>query len=283
MLDRFKLCLYPLCKRRNKVRIERDAVAVDAPPRSPLSGSAETVLAETVERIRQARCNDRPVVLAFGAHTIKNGLGPVLIALIERGWVTHLATNGAGIIHDWEFAFQGESSEDVRANVNEGRFGLWAETGFNLNLALILGARDGLGYGEAIGRLITEEEHVIPAHSTLVADVQRAVFVGERDLPRGHELVPGHLLHRSQDSCVFDPAALELPLHHSLAGAFVVGMGVRPGWGTRHEHHRHAEEWNDHQQGVEDSHGSDLPPARSFRHAADLPPWCQLQNYIFLR
>ena len=174
MLDRFKLCLYPLCKRRNKVRIERDAVAVDAPPRSPLSGSAETVLAETVERIRQARCNDRPVVLAFGAHTIKNGLGPVLIALIERGWVTHLATNGAGIIHDWEFAFQGESSEDVRANVNEGRFGLWAETGFNLNLALILGARDGLGYGEAIGRLITEEEHVIPAHSTLVADVQRA-------------------------------------------------------------------------------------------------------------
>jgi len=62
-------------------------------------------------------------MIAFGAHTIKNGLGPVLIRLMEEGWVTLLATNGAGIIHDWEFAFQGASSEDVRTNVELGQSG----------------------------------------------------------------------------------------------------------------------------------------------------------------
>jgi deoxyhypusine synthase len=66
--------------------------------------------------------------MAFGAHTIKNGLGLILIELIKKGWISHLATNGAGIIHDWEFAFQGQSSEDVRENVKNGQFGIWQET-----------------------------------------------------------------------------------------------------------------------------------------------------------
>ena len=87
-------------------------------------------------------------MLAFGAHTIKNGLAPVLIQFMEQGWVTLLATNGAGI-HDWEFAFQGASSEDVRANVDVGQFGIWEETGFSLNLALLVGAYEGMGYGRS--------------------------------------------------------------------------------------------------------------------------------------
>ena len=69
-------------------------------------------------------------MLSFGAHTIKNGLAPVIIRLMSDGWFTHLATNGAGIIHDWEFSYQGASSEDVRANVQKGEFGNWQETGF---------------------------------------------------------------------------------------------------------------------------------------------------------
>ena len=101
-------------------------------------------------------------MLAFGAHTIKNGLAPVLIQLMEQGWVTLLATNGAGIIHDWEFSFQGLSSEDVRANVAQGQFGIWEETGFNLNLALVVGAYEGLGYGEAVGKMIEREGLDIP-------------------------------------------------------------------------------------------------------------------------
>ncbi len=107
-------------------------------------------------------------MLAFGAHSIKNGLAPVLIRLMEQGWVTLLATNGAGIIHDWEFAFQGASSEDVRANVDVGQFGIWEETGLYLNLALIAGAFEGSGYGEAIGKMIQQEGLAIPASERLL-------------------------------------------------------------------------------------------------------------------
>ena len=81
---------------------------------------------------------------------------------MEDGWVTHLSTNGAGIIHDWEFAFQGETSEDVRENVDKGQFGIWDETGYYINLALIVGAYEGLGYGESIGKMISEEGLKIP-------------------------------------------------------------------------------------------------------------------------
>ena len=107
-------------------------------------------------------------MLAFGAHTIKNGLAPVLIDLIKQGWVTLLATNGAGIIHDWEFAFQGLSSEDVRANVDQGQFGIWEETGFYLNLALVVGAYEGLGYGESVGKMIEREGLDIPSREHLL-------------------------------------------------------------------------------------------------------------------
>ncbi len=106
-------------------------------------------------------------MFAFGAHAIKNGLGPVLISLMRDGWLTHLATNGAGIIHDWELAFQGATSEDVRANVAVGEFGAWEETGRFLNLGLLVGAYRGLGYGASIGALIADEGLDIPGRSEL--------------------------------------------------------------------------------------------------------------------
>ncbi len=144
----------------------RDAVPPDTKPRH-LSSEARVALDECVLKIREARELGRPVVLAFGAHTIKNGLAPVLIKLMEEKWVTLLATNGAGIIHDWEFAFQGCSSEDVKANVDQGQFGIWNETGFYLNLALVVGAFEGLGYGESVGKLIEREGVDIPGEDTL--------------------------------------------------------------------------------------------------------------------
>ncbi len=166
-LDRSLLKIHPLSKRPNKVRIQKDAVAPDTSPR-PLGAVAQGVVEECADKIRAARAVGRPVMLAFGAHTIKNGLAPVLIRLIERGWVSLLATNGAGIIHDWEFAFQGESSEDVRENVANGCFGIWQETGFFLNLALVVGAFEGLGYGEAVGRMIEREGLDIPEEKWLL-------------------------------------------------------------------------------------------------------------------
>jgi hypothetical protein len=171
--DRSRLRVRPLGDRSSKVHIERDAVAPDAAPQT-LSGAAMEALDECAGKIRAARAQGRPVILAFGAHTIKNGLGPVLTRLIEKKWVTLLATNGAGIIHDWEFSFQGRSSEDVRANVAEGQFGIWEETDFFLNLSLIVGAWEDLGYGESVGKMIEREGLDIPSEPTLLAAAAEA-------------------------------------------------------------------------------------------------------------
>jgi hypothetical protein len=167
-LDRSRLRLLPLTDRLNRQAVATHAVSPDALPEGVSPAAAESIR-ETAGRMRVARAAGRPVMLTFGAHTIKNGLAPVLIRLMETGWLQHLATNGAGIIHDWEFAFQGKTSEDVRANVASGTFGMWAETGLNLNLAIVLGAYDGLGYGESVGRLIGEQRHVVPSTSDLLA------------------------------------------------------------------------------------------------------------------
>ena len=172
--ERARLDLRPLRERRNKVRIERDHIRPGTTP-GALTPEAVATVAETAARLRQARASGRPLMLAFGAHAIKNGLGPVLIRLLEEGWLQHLATNGAGIIHDWEFAFLGESSEDVRENTAQGRFGLWQETGFHLNLAILLGAYDGLGYGESVGRLIHEDRHLVPGRDELLDVISREI------------------------------------------------------------------------------------------------------------
>ena len=88
---------------------------------------------------------------------------------MKRGWVTHLATNGAGVIHDWEFAYIGKSSEDVRANVEVGKFGTWQETGYYINLALAVGSYRNLGYGESIGHFIENNGLEIPSKGELLS------------------------------------------------------------------------------------------------------------------
>lgn len=165
-LNRDLLVIKKLGVRKNKVFIEKDHVPVTQNPAN-LSTVGRTLIEKTAGRIRTAREKKRSVILTFGAHTIKNGMAPTLIALMEEGWVTHLSTNGAGIIHDWEFAFQAESSEDVRENVKQGQFGIWNETGFYINLALIVGAYEGLGYGESVGKMIAKEGLQIPEVSVL--------------------------------------------------------------------------------------------------------------------
>lgn len=160
-IDRRELRFFPLSERRNRVRIERDRILPDDDV-GPIPAATIREIEVAAARVRAARAAGRPVVLAFGAHAIKNGLAPVLVALIEEGWVTHLATNGAGVIHDWEFAHQGESSEDVRENVASGTFGMWQETGLYLNLAIAVGAFRGLGYGESVGALVTNDGLDVP-------------------------------------------------------------------------------------------------------------------------
>jgi hypothetical protein len=168
--DRRRIKFAPLSERKNKVLIERDRIPIETRP-GAMSETGRQALDETIERLKLARDRGTARMLTIGAHTIKNGLAPVLIELMEKGWITHLATNGAGIIHDWEFAFQGESSEDVRENVDRGRFGIWDETGFYLNLALLVGAYEGLGYGGSIGKFVEEEGLDIPAEKDLVETI----------------------------------------------------------------------------------------------------------------
>ncbi len=164
--DRNKLEIKKLSNRKNKVFIEKDHVPVNHKPHD-FSVHGWQLIEEAARRLCKAKELGRSRMLAFGAHTIKNGMAPTLISLMQNHWLTHLATNGAGIIHDWEFAYQGESSEDVRENVDLGQFGIWEDTGFFINLALVVGAYEGLGYGESVGKMIHREGLDIPERQFL--------------------------------------------------------------------------------------------------------------------
>ena len=112
-IDPRRLQVFPLSQRRNLLRVAelaKKAVAVD-----PAAAAAiDAQVGRLAERILSARGRGAAVMVTYGAHLIKNGAGPLLNRLIEAGLVTHLATQGAGIIHDWEFALQAESGESVR-------------------------------------------------------------------------------------------------------------------------------------------------------------------------
>jgi hypothetical protein len=103
----------------------------------------------------------------YGAHLLRNGAALIITDLMERGFITHLATNGAGSIHDWEFAWLGRSCEGVEDNVADGTFGAWDETGRNLHLALFAGGLTGQGYGESVGRFIMEDGTTLPSPEVL--------------------------------------------------------------------------------------------------------------------
>ena len=186
--DRSALKIRPLAEREDRAFIEEDHVKPDEPPR-PFSKEAQRIIDEAVVRIVSARAAGKSRMLTFGAHAIKNGLAPVMARLVEGQWITHLATNGAGIIHDWEFAFIGESSEHVAANVAQGKFGMWEETGFYLNLALAIGAWEGLGYGESVGALVENEGVTIPSEETLTAAITNGVAGDPRQAAAAADLL----------------------------------------------------------------------------------------------
>jgi hypothetical protein len=121
-------------------------------------------LVAVVGAIRAARDRDRGIIWGFGAHVIKTGLGPILIDLMERGFVSALATNGAGIIHDFELAIAGSTSEDVDEALGPGRFGMAQETGELLNAAIGEGVEQGLGLGQSVVRRVSQMK---PAHAHL--------------------------------------------------------------------------------------------------------------------
>jgi hypothetical protein len=161
-LDLKKLKVYPLAQRKSLSSIEKILMT----PGNP-STPAGDCTADCVERIRAARKRDASVILMYGAHLVKNGAHRIVIELMKGGWITHLATNGAGTIHDWELAFLGRTEESVRDNVKTGTFGTWDETGRCIHLALLAGALREEGYGRSLGRFICEDGVTLPDPVTL--------------------------------------------------------------------------------------------------------------------
>lgn len=139
-------------------RLSRVMTADLVGPDTPVPEFVNPELDEVVERILQARRASAPVIWMMGGHVVKRGLAPVIIDLMERGFITHLASNGAASIHDFEIALQGQTSEDVTSSLADGSFGMAEETGALMNGAIQDGISQGMGIGEAIGRLIAEDE-----------------------------------------------------------------------------------------------------------------------------
>jgi hypothetical protein len=139
------------------------------------------------------------VVWGLGAHVIKTGLAPVLIDLMERGFVSAIATNGAAVIHDFEIALSGATSEDVEAALGPGQFGMAEETGRLLNDAITSGVGEGLGIGQAVARYLHElaprhaDASVIAAAGRLNIPVTVHVAIGT-DITHMHPAVSGAAL-----------------------------------------------------------------------------------------
>ena len=153
--DLSKITTRPIAQRANKVKLD-DLVDLT---RLSASGEvmADSALAAVAEAVRAARADGKPVICFVGAHPVKLGLSPIIIDLMERGMLTHVAGNGATAIHDFELALIGETSENVPNALPQGTFGMAHETGKHINDAIAAGFRRGLGLGESLGRMILGE------------------------------------------------------------------------------------------------------------------------------
>jgi len=151
---------YPLASRRSKANAADfakpagAAATVAAFVESLPSMLAGADFKAVVAAMRAARAADRGLLWGIGAHVLKTGLSPVLIDLMERGFVSALAMNGAGVIHDFELALSGSTSEDVDEALGPGRFGMAEETGRLLNAAINDGVQHGLGVGQSVARYL---------------------------------------------------------------------------------------------------------------------------------
>jgi hypothetical protein len=176
-LDLSRLKVLPLERRETLTRVGEILVDPDSPPPAVPPAIAATI-SECAARMRAARRNGAAIMLIYGAHLLRNGAAAILERMMANGWLSHLATNGAGTIHDWEYAWFGGSTESVEMNVARGTFGTWDETATNIHRAIMAGAFDGLGYGRALGRYIAEDGADLPSVESL-----RALIVAAPDDP----------------------------------------------------------------------------------------------------
>ena len=191
---------YPLASRKSKANAADFAQAfkpgsgvpglVDSLPSILAGGDFKAIVAA----LRTARDEGRGVIWGIGAHVLKTGLSPILIELMERGFVSALATNGAGVIHDFELALSGSTSEDVDEALGPGRFGMAAETGSELNAAINQGVARGLGLGQSV---VEHLHHRQPRYANL------SVFAaaGRLEIPvTVHVAIGTDVIHMHKDA-----------------------------------------------------------------------------------
>jgi hypothetical protein len=209
-LDLGQVKTYPLASRDSKVSMNDFARPLDsASSLGDFLDSLPNVLAvqsfrELAAHIRRARDLEKPIIWGIGGHVIKTGLAPLIIDLMERGYVTAIAANGSVLVHDSEIAMVGSTSEDVDATLSEGRFGGAEETAQLLNGAARDGARDQIGLGEAVGRALLA---LNPAHR----DYSLLCAAYEARVPfTAHVTIGGDIAHFHPS---FDGAALGATTH----------------------------------------------------------------------
>jgi len=198
---------YPLASRKSKVSVRDFA----KPPAANTSltkflDSLPNILAaedlrQLLAAIHSARKHRKTILWGLGGHVIKVGLGPILVDLMKRGFVSGIAMNGAALIHDFEIALAGNTSEDVEAGLGEGQFGMAEETGKYLNEMAKLSHRIRIGYGEAAGQFLSsgiiEAKHA--DSSVLVAAYKHRIPVTIHlaigtDIPHMHRAADGAAL-----------------------------------------------------------------------------------------
>jgi hypothetical protein len=198
---------YPLASRKSKVNVSDFAKApagnasitkfLDSLPNILAAADLRDLLAA----IHRAHKERKAILWGIGGHVIKVGLGPVLIDLMRRGFISGIAMNGAALVHDFEIALAGNTSEDVEANLGSGQFGMAAETGQYVNEMAKLAARIRIGYGEAAGQFLSSGIIEVPHadSSVLVAAYKHRIPVTIHlaigtDIPHMHPAADGHCL-----------------------------------------------------------------------------------------
>lgn len=198
---------YPLASRKSKVTVRDFGRPGGANPSlSKFLDSLPHILAAqglraVLAAIHGARRARKAILWGIGGHVIKVGLGPILIDLMRRGYVSGLAMNGAALVHDFEIALAGITSEDVEQALRAGQFGMAAETGLHLNEIAKLAARTRIGYGEAAGQFLTSgniatrhaDASVLAAAYRLRIPVTIHLAVGT-DIPHMHPAADGAAL-----------------------------------------------------------------------------------------
>ena len=201
---------YPLNSRPSKVSLDDFArpTAENASLKDFLASLPNILAVQNLReigvQIRRARELGKPIIWGIGGHVIKTGVAPIMIDLMQRGFVTAIAANGSVLVHDSEIAMVGSTSEDVDATLSEGVFGGADETGKLLNRAAQEGAKDGIGLGEATGRALVA---LNPKH----ADQSLLCAAYKAHAPfTAHVTIGGDICHFHPDA---DGAALGATTH----------------------------------------------------------------------